>query len=101
MRARLVIVSVLVVLLSPTAAGLVIPAHAQTVHVAQDETGEDAPKQKPAQPSEPAPSPTEEEEGPPWTYQMARISLLLIALLLLGVAATYYRLVVKRQRGGV
>jgi hypothetical protein len=76
------------------------PVQAQPLRVAQgDEGGDEDSEQRPAQPSEPAPSPTEEEAGPPWTYQMARISLLLLVLLVLGMAAVYYRLVVKRQRG--
>jgi hypothetical protein len=40
-----------------------------------------------------------EEEGPPWTYQMARISLALLALLALAIGGAYYRFVVMRQRG--
>ena len=39
------------------------------------------------------------EEGPPWTYQMAKISLLGLALLLLACAYLYWRLVVVRRRG--
>lgn len=42
---------------------------------------------------------TEEEEGPQWTYQMARITLAMLVLLLLAVAAMYYRMVARRQRG--
>lgn len=40
-----------------------------------------------------------EEEGPPWTYQMARISLLLILFFLLGMGLLYYKLIGSRQRG--
>lgn len=40
-----------------------------------------------------------EESGPPWTYQMARISLASLALLGLAIAGAYYRFVVVRQRG--
>jgi hypothetical protein len=39
------------------------------------------------------------ETGPPWTYQMARISLALLVALALGIAFIYHRLVTKRQRG--
>jgi hypothetical protein len=39
--------------------------------------------------------------GPPWTYQMARISIVLLILILGAVALLYYRLVVARQRGEV
>lgn len=41
------------------------------------------------------------EAGPPWTYQMARISLALLVPLAAGIALTYYRLVARRQRGEV
>jgi len=40
------------------------------------------------------------EVGPPWTYQMARIALVLLALTLLGVAFAYYRFVAIRRREG-
>jgi hypothetical protein len=39
--------------------------------------------------------------GPPWTYQMARISIVLLVLILGAVALLYYRLVIARQRGEV
>ena len=39
------------------------------------------------------------EAGPPWTYQMARISLLGLAALLLACAYLYWRLVAQRRRG--
>ncbi len=39
------------------------------------------------------------EEGPPWTYQMARIALVLLALTLLGVFLAYQRFVIRRRRG--
>ena len=42
---------------------------------------------------------TEEEEGPQWTYQMARITLVMLMLLLLAVGALYYRMVARKQRG--
>ena len=100
MRARLVIASALVLTLSAVVTAFT-PVHAQHVKLAQDEGGDEESEQRPAQPSEPSPSPTEEETGPPWTYQMARISLGLVALILLAVAATYYRLVIRRQRGEV
>jgi hypothetical protein len=53
---------------------------------------------KPAQGAQPAATPT---PGPPWTYQMARISIVLLVLMIAGVAALYYRLVIARQRGEV
>jgi hypothetical protein len=39
------------------------------------------------------------ETGPPWTYQMARITLVLVFFLGLGLGLLYYRLVVRRRRG--
>ena len=41
----------------------------------------------------------EEETGPQWTYQMSRITLVLLLLLLLAMGAMYYRMVGRRQRG--
>ena len=43
----------------------------------------------------------EEETGPPWTYQMARMSVGLVILLLAGTGLLYYRLVGSRQRSNV
>lgn len=42
----------------------------------------------------------EEEEGPPWTYQMARITLVLLILLFLAMGLLYWRLLASRQRAG-
>lgn len=41
----------------------------------------------------------EGEEGPPWTYQMARILVVLVILLGLSLGALYYRMITTRQRG--
>ena len=40
----------------------------------------------------------EEETGPPWTYQMARMSVGLVILLLAGTAFLYYRMIGARQK---
>lgn len=40
-----------------------------------------------------------EETGPPWTYQMAWITLALLALLGLGLVVLYYRLIAQRRKG--
>ncbi|MDP9226576.1 MAG: hypothetical protein M3P18_22595 [Actinomycetota bacterium] len=48
--------------------------------------------------AQPSATPT---PGPPWTYQMARISVVLLVLMIAGVAGLYYRLVIARQRGEV
>ena len=42
-----------------------------------------------------------EETGPPWTYQMARLGILLVLVMILGVGLAYYRFVVRRQRGAL
>jgi hypothetical protein len=39
------------------------------------------------------------ETGPPWTYQMAWLGVLLLVVMVLGVGLAYYRFVVRRQRG--
>lgn len=44
---------------------------------------------------------SEGETGPPWTYQMARITLALLLGLVLALAYLYYRLVASRRRGAV
>lgn len=43
--------------------------------------------------------PAAQESGPPWTYQMARIALVLLLFLGLSVGLMYWRLIVSRQRG--
>ena len=42
-----------------------------------------------------------EEEGPPWTYQMSWMSLVLVALVGLMIGLLYYRMIVKRQKEGL
>ena len=39
-----------------------------------------------------------EEEGPPWTYQMARIGIALMVLVGLLMGLLYYRMIASRQR---
>lgn len=39
-----------------------------------------------------------EEEGPPWTYQMARIGIGLMVLVGLMMGLLYYRMIASRQR---
>lgn len=39
-----------------------------------------------------------EEEGPPWTYQMARIGIVLMVLIGIALGALYYRMIASRQR---
>ena len=40
-----------------------------------------------------------EEEGPPWTYQMARIGMVLLVLIGALIGWWYYKMIVVRQRG--
>ena len=40
-----------------------------------------------------------EETGPPWTFQMARLTLVLLFLWGLVTVIQYYRMVVQRSRG--
>jgi hypothetical protein len=41
------------------------------------------------------------ETGPPWTYQMAWLGLLLLVAMGAAVGLAYYRFVVRRQRGAI
>ena len=100
MRARLVIVSAIVLAIPLTLAPGLPAAHGASIHIAQGKGN--SVKQRPAQPSEkPKPSPSAKAAGPPWTYQMARISLVLLALIFLAMAGAYYQFVIKRRRGEV
>ncbi len=40
-----------------------------------------------------------EEEGPQWTYQMSKITLVMLLLLFVAMGALYYRMIARRQRG--
>ncbi|MDP9068474.1 MAG: hypothetical protein M3N53_09075 [Actinomycetota bacterium] len=42
-----------------------------------------------------------EEEGPQWTYQMSKITLVLLLLLFLAMGGLYYKMIGSRQRGRV
>ncbi len=44
-------------------------------------------------------APAAEEEGPQWTYQMSKITLVMMLLLCLALGALYYRMIARRQRG--
>lgn len=89
MRSRLVILLAFM-LVSPVVAGSPLAvAHASRPVVLAAGAGGKA---------KPAATPT---PGPPWTYQMARISIVLLVLIIAAVALLYYRLVIARQRGEV
>ena len=101
MRARLATLAAALLVcgaLIPAAASI---AHAQTPQETTDkgkakegQSGADAKKDGEATPAAP-------EEGPPWTYQMARMGLAILFFLALGMGLLYYRFVVVRQRGEV
>ena len=55
---------------------------------------------KKASPS-PAPTPSGGAAGPVWTYQMSKITVLLLVLMILALGPLYYRLIVKRRRGDI
>lgn len=57
-----------------------------------------------AAPKKPSPSPVATASGaagPVWTYQMSKITVLLLVVMILALGALYYRLVVKRRRGEI
>ena len=91
MRSRLVILLASLFLL-PVISGAVYVAHANTAIVLAQSSGKEGGK------AQPAATPT---PGPPWTYQMARISIVLLLLIFAAVGLLYYRLVIARRRGEV
>lgn len=94
MRARLAILPVLLVAVVALMPATAIASTGHRIYLTQADPG-GADKG----PSEDGTS--EVEAGPLWTYQMARISLALLFLALLGAGWWYYRLVVRRQRGEI
>ena len=64
----------------------------------EDEEGQSDPEAE-TETGEEGSEPAETETGPPWTYQMARIGLVLLVFLALAIGAAYYRFVASRQRG--
>ena len=69
----------------------------------QDEggAGQDDPDAETGASEEETEGGTSTETGPPWTYQMARITLVLLVFLALGLGYLYYRLVASRRSGRV
>jgi hypothetical protein len=99
--------AVLFTALAPAATAMARPRHA--IVLAQDEgtdneqsggqdKGGKGQKNPEAETDPGAGEEAEEEEGPPWTYQMARLSIGLILLLGGGIALIYRRLIGARQR---
>lgn len=64
----------------------------------QDEEGQERPEAETGA-NEGETEEAQTETGPPWTYQMAWLGLLLLLALFGGIALLYYRFVVLRQRG--
>ena len=64
----------------------------------EDQQGQSDPETESGASEEETESATE-ETGPPWTYQMARIALVLLALTLGAVFLAYQRFVIRRRRG--
>jgi hypothetical protein len=93
LRSRLVILLASILIFPVVASAQLFAAHASTAVV----LAQAAPGPKGGGKTQAAtPSP-----GPPWTYQMARISIVLLLLIIAAVALLYYRLVLARQRGEV
>jgi hypothetical protein len=90
LRSRLVILLASILFLPVIAGAQIYAAHASdAIELAQAAGGGKA---------KAAATPT---PGPPWTYQMARISIVLLLVIIAAVALLYYRLVIARQRGEV
>jgi len=100
MRARLAILIALMAMVSSVTA-LGSPAWSSTgptlVQETEDEGGGDSEEEEGGG-SEGGEA--VEETGPPWTYQMARIAIVLLVLTILGVLFAYYRFVATRRREG-
>jgi hypothetical protein len=107
-RVRSIVVALLVVviaaMLGPMAARAAVDDHPRGVVVlAQEPETEGQESEDTAEETGAEESQTEgaaDETGPPWTYQMARISILLMLVLGLGIAFWYWRLIARRQRSG-
>jgi hypothetical protein len=71
----------------------------------QESTGDEGSGQGSSEAESGAQGQSEEGESTasevPWTFQMARLSVLLLLALAAGIGLLYYRLVVKRQRGQI
>jgi hypothetical protein len=55
---------------------------------------------KKASPS-PVATPSGGAAGPIWTYQMSKITILLLVFMILAMGGLYYKLIVKRRRGDI
>ena len=82
-------------------------AHASVHSFAQEDSsenageGEESGTEEEVGSNEGQSEPAEEETGPPWTYQMGRLTAILLVIMALSIGLLYWRLVVKRQRQGI
>lgn len=83
------------------------PVAQASIHFAQDEDTTEKGSGQSDEGAETGPNEGEtakgestEEEGPPWTYQMARIGVVLLLLIAAQIGFMYYKMIVVRQRGG-
>lgn len=107
MRSRLALLISLVFVMAVVAAPIATAAPTTDLIQAQgtdsesetqsDEEGADA--ETGAGEEEQGPAAETEEEGPQWTYQMSKITLVMLLLLFLAMGALYYRMIARRQRG--
>jgi hypothetical protein len=113
MRVRLSALLLAALAASATLVVTALPAQA-SLYLAQDEaeegeggnegegTGQSDPEAETgADEGETAEGESTEEEGPPWTYQMARIGIVLMLLVGGLIGLMYYRMIVQRQKGGI
>jgi hypothetical protein len=110
MRARILPLALLLVVagavIVPASAVFASPRH--HIVLAQDEgtdteqsgndKGGEGQKDPAAETGADKEAPVEEEVGPPWTYQMARLSIGLVLLLGAGMALLYRRMIGARQK---
>lgn len=73
------------------------PEDAETEGETRGDEGQSDPETE-TESGEEGSEPAQEESGPPWTYQMARIGLVLLAFLALSIGLAYYRFVASRRR---
>lgn len=114
MRARLAILPVLLVAVFALMPATAIASTGHRIYLTQADPGDESNEQSNQGDQGESPKPevgadkdqsqegtSEVEAGPLWTYQMARMSLALMLVLLLGAGYWYYRFVVRRRRGEI
>lgn len=112
LRARLASILVVLVAVGSGFPLLVSPVQAGTIVRAQQPTGQDDEAEgqegrnsddtgAESGASQEETESSTEEAGPPWTYQMAFLSIGLMIALALAIARWYYLLIVTRRRGEI